>query len=109
MRYATSTGFVAREIGFGLLGGRVRITYGTHALGNLVDRALERVWIERTVAEPEETETDPKHPERRRAYRSVPERDGRMLRVVYVPTEDGVHIVTAFFDRSRRRSREVAV
>lgn len=87
----------------------MRISYGTHALDNLADRALERVWIERTVTEPEVTEPDAKHPERIRAYRSVPERDGRILRVVYVPTQGGVYIITAFLDRSRRRPREVAV
>lgn len=81
----------------------MRITYGTHALDNLVDRALDPAWIERTVIEPESTEPDPKHPERVRAYRPVPERDGRVLRVVYVPTDEGAHIVTAFLDRSRRR------
>ncbi|TXM67614.1 DUF4258 domain-containing protein [Methylobacterium sp. WL103] len=87
----------------------MRITDATHALDNLADRALERMWIERTVTEPEVAEPDPKHPERIRAYRSVPERDGRILRVVYVPTEGGVRITTDFLDRSRRLPREVAV
>lgn len=81
----------------------MRITYGPHALDNLVDRALDKAWIERTVLDPDTTEPDPKHPERIRAYRPVPERDGRVLRVVYVPSDEGVHIVTAFLDRSRRR------
>lgn len=83
----------------------MRFTYGDHALGTLVDRQIDRAWVERTVEEPESTEPDPKHPERVRAFRPVPERDGRVLRVVYVPSAEGVHIVTMFLDRSRRRRR----
>jgi hypothetical protein len=82
----------------------VRFTYGTHALANLVDRNLEKAWVERTVTDPDSTEPDPKHPERIRAYRTVPERDGRVMRVVYVPGGAAVHIVTAFLDRGRRRT-----
>ena len=81
----------------------MRFTYGAHALLNLIDRRLERAWVERTVVQPDATEQDPKHAGRVRAYRIVPERDGRILRVVYVPTADGAHIITMFLDRGRRR------
>ena len=81
----------------------MRITYGAHALDMLQERGLDRAWIERAVAKPDFAEPDALHPERIRAYRTVPERDGRVLRVVYVPTEDGARIVTAFLDRNRRR------
>ncbi|WP_245446948.1 DUF4258 domain-containing protein [Methylobacterium sp. 17Sr1-1] len=60
----------------------MRITYGAHAFASLADHGLDRSWIERTVIEPDSTEPDPKHPERVRAYRSVPERDGRVLREI---------------------------
>ena len=57
-----------------------------------------------TAISPDATEPDPTHPEQVRAFRAVPERDGRILRVIYVPTEDGARVVTAFLDRNRRRS-----
>lgn len=82
----------------------MRITFGAHAIDMMKERGLDRSWIERTVTTPESEEPDATHPERVRAYRSVPERDGRMLRVVYVPMEEGAHVVTAFLDRKRRRS-----
>ena len=82
----------------------MRITYGAHAIAMMSERGLDPVWIERTVIEPDFVEPDAMHPERIRAYRAVPERDGRMLRVVYVPAQDGARVVTAFFDRNRRRS-----
>ncbi|RYE98512.1 MAG: DUF4258 domain-containing protein [Oxalobacteraceae bacterium] len=80
----------------------MRFNYGPHALENLVERRLDRAWIERTVMDPDSTEPDPNHPQRVRAYRVVPERDGRVLRVVYVPENGGCRIVTAFLDRGRR-------
>lgn len=80
----------------------MRFTFGPHALENLVDRGLDRAWIERTIIDPDIIEPDPNHPERLRAYRAVPERDGRVLRVVYVPENRGCRIVTAFLDRGRR-------
>ncbi len=82
----------------------MRITFGDHAIDMMRERGLDRAWIERTVTDPESVEPDAMHPERVRAYGPVPERDGRMLRVVYVPTEDGARIVTAFLDRNRRRT-----
>lgn len=81
----------------------MKIVYGPHALDILVDRAIEPDWVERTLAAPDSVEPDPKHPERLRAYRALPERDGRVLRVVYVPLSDGVRVVTMFLDRGRRR------
>lgn len=84
----------------------MQITYGTHALDMLAERGIERGWVERTITAPESTEPDPQHPDRTRAYRALPERDGRVLRVVYVSTAEGAHVVTVFLDRGRRRRRE---
>jgi hypothetical protein len=38
-----------------------------------------------------------------RAFRRIPERDGRVLRVVYVPGDDHVRVITLFLDRGRTR------
>lgn len=80
----------------------LRFVYTHHARANLVDRRIEPEWVERTVIAPELTEADPNHAERVRAFRRLPEREGRMLRVVYVRSGQDVRIVTFFLDRGRR-------
>lgn len=80
-----------------------RFTYTNHAHDMLAEREIAPEWVERTVLEPETTEPDPKHPERVRAFRTVPERDGRVMRVVYVPDGDTYRVITLFLDRGRRR------
>ena len=78
------------------------LTFTRHAETMLVERGIERDWVVRTVREPEEVEPDPLRENVFRAFRSVPERDGRVLRVVYSVNENELRIVTAFLDRTRR-------
>jgi hypothetical protein len=40
-----------------------------------------------------------------RAFRAIPERDGRILRVAYVSSDDAVRALTVFFDRKRQRKQ----
>jgi len=49
----------------------------------MAERAIERSWVERTVLAPDQTEPDPSHSDMVRAFRAVPERDGRVLRAWY--------------------------
>ena len=81
----------------------MRVSYSGHAEASLLDRELDREWVERTLRWPEVVEPDPKHPERLRAFRAIPERDGRVLRVVYVRQGDRYRVITVFFDRGRRQ------
>lgn len=81
----------------------MKVVYGTHALETLAERAIERAWVERTLLSPESVEPDPIHPDRMRAFRALPERDGRVLRVVYVRIPGGARVVTMFLDRGKRR------
>ncbi|UVF22782.1 DUF4258 domain-containing protein (plasmid) [Microvirga terrae] len=83
----------------------VSFSYSDHAIKMLAEREIEREWVECTILAPETTEPDPKHPERVLAFRSIPERDGRVLRVVYVPGAGTHRVVTLFFDRGRSRRR----
>ena len=81
----------------------MRFTYTAHAAEMLIDRRLERRWVERTVLAPEAVGPGSQHTERTRAFRALPERDGRVLRVVYVRDAEDIRIVTLFLDRGRRR------
>ena len=55
-----------------------------NARAQIALRALDPAWIKRTILAPDASETDPGHPDRTRAIRAVPEREGRLLRVVFV-------------------------
>ena len=82
-----------------------RINYPAHALTAMRERELEAIWIERTVYDPDWVEPDPAHPEVERRFRTVPERNGRVLRVAVVETPKEIRIVTAFLDRRARKPK----
>lgn len=75
--------------------------FNGHAEAMMVERGLDRGWIVRTLEHPVADEADPFRPGRRRAFAPVPERDGRMLPVVYEETAGATVVVTAFLDRGR--------
>jgi hypothetical protein len=66
-------------------------------------RNITLAWIEATVNSPDFVEVDPRHPERTRSYKAVPEYGGRMLRVVHRADGDDIVIITVHFDRGIRR------
>ncbi|MET0744346.1 MAG: DUF4258 domain-containing protein [Microvirga sp.] len=67
-------------------------------------RDIDLAWIQAAVERPDEREDDPAGDGRARSYKAIPERDGRVLRVVYVQEEpDLARVLTAFFDRGRTR------
>jgi hypothetical protein len=74
-----------------------------HAADALVDREIDPAWVERALARPERTEPDREDPSLRHALRRIPERDGRVLRVVYNPTVVPWRVVTVYFDRGQRK------
>ncbi len=74
-----------------------------HAKVAMAERALDFGWVERTAREPEWTEPEPTDPALERRFRAVPERDGRILRVVCGEDDATIVIVTAFLDRRARR------
>ena len=85
----------------------MQIRWSDHVLKRMRVREIEAEWVKRTVEHPEEVEPDPDHPGRMRVFAAVPERDGRLMRVVYEPVEGSgeVVIVTALLDRNRTRRR----
>ena len=69
----------------------------------LIERDIDRSWVERAAKSPDEIELDPSRANTIRAFLSIAERDSRVLRVVYSKDEDEIRVMTAFFDRARRR------
>lgn len=69
-----------------------------HAEKRLRKRKIAIEWITATLADPARTENDDKDPELAHALRPIPQRQFRVLRVVYNETVDPVRVVTAYFD-----------
>ncbi|MFC6024710.1 MULTISPECIES: DUF4258 domain-containing protein [Methylobacterium] len=83
-----------------------RIRWSDHVLERMRMRNIEPAWVERTIRRPEVIEPDPARPGRVRVFAAVPERDARIMRVVYEPLEgDEIVVVTALLDRGRTRKR----
>jgi Domain of unknown function (DUF4258) len=74
-----------------------------HARDNIVRDAIDQAWIETTVRQPTVLMVDPHDPTLSRAWRRIPERGGRVLRVVFRPAGADIVVVTVFFDRGARR------
>jgi len=69
----------------------------------LAERGIDRDWVDLTVNNPDIVEPDAARENVFRAFRSIPERQGRVLRVVYLQSGNETRVITAFFDRARRR------
>jgi len=73
-----------------------------HAASVLIERQIPQEWVARVLAQPMRLETDRYDPSLRHALASIPENDGRVLRVVYNDTVRPWQVVTAYFDRKER-------
>lgn len=78
------------------------IIFSDHAETALRERGLDRAWVERTIRSPVRQDRDPKDAGLTRAFAPVPERDGRIMRVVYRQAEKTCVVVTAFLDRGAK-------
>ena len=83
------------------------LRFTEHAEDMLVERAIEREWVERTIARPDAVEPDARRADITLAFRKIPERDDRVLRVAYMESDQEIRIVTTYFDRRRRQKPTV--
>jgi hypothetical protein len=67
------------------------------------ERELKQEWVEDAIANPDWTEADPAGPGIARSFKAIPQRDNRVLRVVWVETPEALRVITAFLDRRARR------
>ena len=86
------------------LAGQLRFVLSAHAETAIAERGIDPAWIERVLVQPARTDLDRDDPNLRHALGRIAERDGRVLRVVYNETSMPWRIVTAYFDRTQRRS-----
>jgi hypothetical protein len=81
---------------------RKPLSFTAHAEDAILERNLDRNWVEMTVWEPEWVHPDPHRPGVERRFRVIPEFGGRVLRVACLETADEIRILTVFFDRDAR-------
>jgi hypothetical protein len=79
------------------------IVLSTHAERVMIERELQREWIDAAIQNPEWTEPDPSDPALERRFLPISDREGRILRVVCAENDDMILVVTAFLDRDARR------
>jgi hypothetical protein len=79
------------------------LIFTTHAQGRMTLRQIEHAWVEAVIDQPERSEPDPHDPALTRAWRRIPERGGRVLRVVFRRSGGDIVVVSTVFDRGARR------
>ena len=75
----------------------------THAQQKVARFRLDMAWIAAAITGPQHTDRDPDDATLTRAWRRIPERGGRVWRVVFRLAGVDIVVVTAFFDRGARR------
>lgn len=82
---------------------RPQITFSAHALDVLEERMIKKEWVQRVMYAPTRLVPDSEDPQVLHALAPIPEKGGRVLRVIYNADTVPFRVVTAFFDRSARR------
>jgi Domain of unknown function (DUF4258) len=80
----------------------LKIVLSVHAAEAIELRGIDLAWVEATISDPDRTEPDPR-PGRTRSFKAIAAFGGRVLRVVHRPAEDGVTVITTYFDRGAKR------
>jgi hypothetical protein len=79
------------------------LRFTKHAEDVILERNLDRSWIERTARQPEWSYSDPERVGVQRRFRKIPEFGNRVLRIACVESDEEIRILTVFFDRNARR------
>ena len=79
------------------------LRFTRHAEDVIVERNLDRSWIERAVRKPEWSRSDQNRAGVELRFRTIPEFGDRVLRVACAENDDEIRILTVFFDRNARR------
>jgi hypothetical protein len=82
--------------------GKIDYELSAHAVTVMAEREITEAWVKRVLSGPERIEPDAADPLLRHALGRIPERDDRVLRVVYNETTCPLRVVTTYFDRAMR-------
>ena len=75
-----------------------------HAQDVLEKRRISHQWVERVISAPEWAEPDSIDEDLEHRLAAIPEFQDRILRVIVNTKTDPLRVITAYFDRRRRRS-----
>lgn len=78
------------------------IRYSLHASRRLVERVISLAWVEVAIAEPDWVRPDI-DPVLTHSFKAIPEREGRILKVVHRRDGEDTLIVTLHLDRGAAR------
>lgn len=62
---------------------KIEYELSAHATKRIRSRKIELQWIESALANPDQTDSDPHDAQARHALKRIPQKDDRVLRVVY--------------------------
>jgi len=80
----------------------LRFTLSDHAVVVLRERRIRPEWVQRVLEHPRLRFPDADDPDLFHALAPIPEREDRVLKVVYNGSTDPWRVVTAYFDRAWR-------
>lgn len=81
---------------------RAMIKLTAHARWRMRQYGIEWAWVLAAIASPDWTAPDPRQPGVTRAFKAVPERGGKVLRVAYRPDGADLLVLSAHFDRGAK-------
>jgi hypothetical protein len=73
-----------------------------HATRRILERNIQEEWVERTISSPDLLELDSEDPEKKHAFKVIPENGDRVLRVIYSESSIPWSVITVYFDQKRR-------
>jgi hypothetical protein len=82
--------------------GPLKIILSVHAAEAMASRGIDLAWVEATIVAPDWTQPDSRQG-LTRSFKAIAAFGGRLLRVVHRPADDGVMVITTFFDRGAKR------
>lgn len=68
----------------------------------MLERDIELEWVTRVLAYPQKVEPDQSDPTKFHAFGAIPEKDDRVLHVIYNGTTEPWLVISVYFDRKMR-------